>query len=85
MTNSNSKKIQQAQIREEFLDGYDEELELELDEGLIDHLMDSFHGETTQDGSLDRRLYFKELFRLQGELVKPVSYTHLTLPTIYSV
>ena len=70
MTNSNSKKIAQAQIREEFLDGYDEELELELDEGLIDQLMDSFHGETTQDGSLDRRLYFKELFRLQGELVK---------------
>ena len=70
MTTSNSKTASQAQIKEEFLDGYDEELELELDEGLIDHLMDSFPGEVSPEGSLDRRVYFKELFRLQGELVK---------------
>jgi len=65
-----SKKLTQSQIRDEFFDGYDEELELELEEGLIDHLMDSFPGETVEDGTLDRRVYFKELFRLQGELVK---------------
>ena len=70
MTTPLSKKLSQSQIRDEFFDGYDEELELELEEGLIDHLMDSFPGETVEEGTLDRRVYFKELFRLQGELVK---------------
>lgn len=57
-------------LQQEFLDGYDEELELELDEGLIDHLLDGFSDEQSKDAGLDRRIYFKELFRLQGELVK---------------
>jgi polyphosphate kinase 2 len=70
MNKPNPAEIAQAQVRQEFLDGYDEEVELELDEGLIDHLMEGFEGESSADGSLERRVYFKELFRLQGELVK---------------
>ena len=65
-----SQKVSQDQIKEEYLDAYDEELELELDDGLIDHLLDGFSDQESKDSALDRRLYFKELFRLQGELVK---------------
>lgn len=70
MNNPQSKKVTQDQIKEEYLDAYDEELELELDDGLIDHLLDGFSDQESKDTGLDRRLYFKELFRLQGELVK---------------
>ena len=57
--------------REELIDSYDEELEMELDDDRIDELLMDIpaQGEPA-DGSLDRRIYFKELFRLQGELVK---------------
>ena len=57
--------------REELIDSYDEELEMELDDDRIDELLMDIpaQGEPA-DGSLDRRVYFKELFRLQGELVK---------------
>jgi polyphosphate kinase 2 len=55
--------------RRELIDSIDEELEMELDDqraaefaALLDH---KFERET-----IDRQLYFKELFRLQGELVK---------------
>jgi polyphosphate kinase 2 len=50
-------------IREELLDSMDEELELVRDDG--EGPTDFEDGE---DG--DRRRYFRELFRLQGELVK---------------
>jgi len=63
-------ELSKAQIKEEYLDSYDEELELELDDGLIDHLLEGFSDNQTGDSGLDRRVYFKELFRLQGELVK---------------
>jgi polyphosphate kinase 2 len=65
-----SQKVSEDQIRQEYLDGYDEELELELDDGLIDHLLEGFSDQESKDTGLDRRVYFKELFRLQGELVK---------------
>ncbi len=49
--------------QEEILDSMDEELEMELDDDRL-----------TQDGGsasvIPRQVYFKELFRLQGELVK---------------
>lgn len=53
------------------MDSYDEELEMELDDDRLDELLLSVpeQGAQTDDG-MDRRLYFKELFRLQGELVK---------------
>lgn len=56
---------------DELIDSYDEELEMELDDDRLDALlMDVPEQEFSAEGSLDRRTYFKELFRLQGELVK---------------
>ena len=52
-------------IRRELFDSYDEELELGLDEDRLDGLDDGPSG----DG-LDRRTYFRELLRLQHELVR---------------
>ncbi len=49
--------------REEILDSMDEELEMELDDDRLSQDGDS-------GSSMPRQLYFKELFRLQGELVK---------------
>jgi len=68
--NGDSKAAQvRHEIRSELLDSLDEELEMELDDvraaeyaALVAHRV--------QRESLDRNLYFKELFRLQGELVK---------------
>ncbi|MDE1166459.1 MAG: polyphosphate kinase 2 [Pseudomonas sp.] len=61
-------------IHRELLDHSDEELELELmDDGYgIDELFDSHQPETPEKQA--RRLYFSELFRLQGELVKLQSW-----------
>jgi polyphosphate kinase len=58
-----------ARIRQEMADSLDEELELELDDHRLDAAVDDA---ASHDGpaQLDRRVYFKELFRLQGELVK---------------
>jgi polyphosphate kinase 2 len=49
-------------------DTIDEELELELDEERLDRMIAELP--PSRDGGLDRKLYFRELFRLQGELVK---------------
>ena len=58
-----------ARIDAEIADSFDEELEMELDDdrlaALLNDLTDHPHRE-----SLDRQIYFKELFRLQRELVK---------------
>ena len=59
----------ERRVYAEMLDSFDEELEMEID----DHRMnDLITGATTGIDSLDvdRHFYFKELFRLQGELVK---------------
>lgn len=53
-----------ARIREETLDSFDEELELELDDERFNEV------ELTAAQRKTRLLYFKELFRLQGELIK---------------
>ena len=55
-------------LRSDLLDGYDEELEMELE----DRNIDAVSGVLTEssDHQNARRQYFRELFRLQGELVK---------------
>jgi polyphosphate kinase 2 len=53
----------------ELADSFDEELEMELDDDRLARLLDG-NFEAGGSGSLDRRLYFKELFRLQRELIK---------------
>ncbi|MBC7585106.1 MAG: polyphosphate kinase 2 [Tardiphaga sp.] len=75
MTNLSIDDVQSAhdRIREEMLDGFDEEIELEIDDERLDALTNEMEGHTPQE-TLDRRLYFKELFRLQGELVKLQSW-----------
>ena len=55
-------------LRSDVLDGYDEELEMELE----DRNIDAVAGVLTDsaDYKAARQQYFRELFRLQGELVK---------------
>ena len=53
-------------IRDELIDSYDEELEMELEDRSVDA-----DGVVQPDSDkAARRQYFRELFRLQGELVK---------------
>src|SRR5258708_12088278 len=47
----------------------DEELEMEIDDDRLAKLLTEI-AEHPQPETLDRRVYFKELLRLQGELVK---------------
>src|SRR5215510_2172680 len=50
-------------------DSFDEELEMEIDDDRLDGLLAEM-SERPERATVDRRIYFKELFRLQGELVK---------------
>ena len=56
-------------INGEMLDTIDEELEMEIDDNRLAKLLTEI-AEHPQPETLDRRVYFKELLRLQGELVK---------------
>jgi polyphosphate kinase len=56
-------------IHDEMVETVDEELEMEIDDarlaGLLEHVIDH-----PPPDMIDRHIYFKELLRLQGELVK---------------
>jgi polyphosphate kinase 2 len=65
--NDQTKTERAARVREEIADSFDEELELELDDERIQYLIDD-SAETAEKAA--RQVYFKELFRLQRELVK---------------
>ncbi len=56
-------------IRADLTDSYDEELELELDDRTVDDIS-GIDTDTSEAYKENRRVYFRELFRLQGELVK---------------
>lgn len=56
-------------IEAEIADSFDEELELELDDERLEDLL-SDKADHPKRELADRHLYFKELFRLQRELVK---------------
>jgi polyphosphate kinase 2 len=58
-----------SRIAAEIADSFDEELEMELDDGRLDEVI-AEHGINPNQSGVDRHLYFKELFRLQSELVK---------------
>lgn len=71
MNTSKSDENQELEqrVRAAMLDSFDEELEMEID----DERMNELVVEATMQGKesdMDRQFYFKELFRLQGELVK---------------
>jgi len=57
-------------VQSDVNDSYDEEYELELDDRILDELVGGETGEQSSEYKEQRRLYFRELFRLQGELVK---------------
>ena len=59
----------EQRVRAEIVDSFDEELELEIDDARLTSLLDEM-ADHPEHATLDRRVYFKELFRLQGELVK---------------
>ena len=57
-------------IRKDLIDSYDEELEMELEDRTISEITGEEAPAHSAQEREDRRLYFRELFRLQGELVK---------------
>jgi polyphosphate kinase 2 len=56
-------------VQGELMDSFDEELEMEIDDDRLASLLDDIADHPGQD-AINRSRYFKELFRLQGELVK---------------
>ena len=57
-------------LQSDILDGYDEEWEMEYEDRNIDNLALDEARTLTPEEKENRKKYFKELFRLQGELVK---------------
>ena len=57
-------------IRHDLIDSYDEELEMELEDRSLAQLTGEEQVSQTDADKENRRQYFRELFRLQGELVK---------------
>ncbi|TAK94186.1 MAG: polyphosphate kinase 2 [Aquabacterium sp.] len=53
-------------LQDDVIDSYDEELEMEIDDRLLGGELQALSAEARET----RRMYFRELFRLQGELVK---------------
>jgi polyphosphate kinase 2 len=56
-------------MREDMADSLDEELEMEIDDDRLAQLVAAFPEDANAE-TIDRGVYFQELFRLQGELVK---------------
>ena len=73
MTDANPPKDARYQSRAyaDLLDSFDEELEMEIDDNRMNRLFgDMPVAPDVESLSRERRFYFKELFRLQSELVK---------------
>lgn len=62
---TDDREAQLARLREDLIDSWDEELEIEMDDERLGP-----RGGVEGGSTLPRRVYFRELFRLQGELVK---------------
>jgi len=60
---------QLGRIKQELADSFDEELEMEIDERRLETMLADME-EHPEREQLDRRLYFRELFSLQHELVR---------------
>jgi len=57
-------------IHREMVDSFDEELEMELEDGPLSDAQKPHNSEEEAEHKAFRSFYFRELFRLQGELVK---------------
>ena len=66
---TNERLEYERRVRAEMLDSFDEELEMEIDDDRMDELV-AAATLPADKADVDRHFYFKELFRLQGELVK---------------
>src|SRR5262245_21930111 len=64
----NSSQLRQR-VERELADDIDEEFEMEMDDDRLDKLLADADDHQAGEG-LDRHVYFKELLRLQGELIK---------------
>ena len=60
----------ERRVHAEMQDSFDEELEMEVDDDRMNALLSEAEHAAAKQDQLERRYYFKELFRLQGELVK---------------
>jgi polyphosphate kinase 2 len=56
-------------VHGEMIDSFDEELEMEIDDERLANILGDL-GEQAPPETVDRKTYFNELFRLQGELVR---------------
>jgi polyphosphate kinase 2 len=69
MPNSKRAKDLDSRVRDELVDSFDEELEMEIDDARLNKLSEELLERPDSEG-MDRTVYFRELFRLQGELIK---------------
>jgi polyphosphate kinase 2 len=60
---------QLSRIKDEIVDSFDEELELQMEEDRLDDFVADGISAPAEP-TIDRKLYFRELFRLQHELVR---------------
>ena len=67
--NSTDEQLMQR-LRNEIIDSYDEELEMELDDRMLGESTGEAGTANSAQDKESRRQYFRELFRLQGDLVK---------------
>ena len=67
---ANDQSSLEDRVRDELEDNVDEELELELGDGLLARSARQCGRHARSGEGIDRRRYFRELLRLQGELVK---------------
>jgi polyphosphate kinase 2 len=68
--NNNGRSDYERRIHAEMLDSFDEELEMEIDDDRMNELIAEATTAASESLDMERHSYFKELFRLQGELVK---------------
>ena len=59
-----------ARIERDLLDSYDEELEMEIEDRTSEDVLSGSDGARSDEDKAARAFYFRELFRLQAELVK---------------
>jgi polyphosphate kinase 2 len=69
MPDSKRAKDLDSRVRDELVDSFDEELEMEIDDARLNKLSEELLERPDSEG-MDRTVYFRELFRLQGELIK---------------
>ena len=69
MSAENENASLQDRLHDEIVDSVDEELEMEIDDERLARLLDNVIDHPLQE-TIDRSFYFKELLRLQRELVK---------------